>query len=743
MSRGQGDSKPKEVFGPYLVYERLGVGGMATVHRAKKRGIEGFERSAALKRLLPHLAEDENFVKSFVREAKLAAMLQHANIVQLYELGRVGSTYFIAMQYVEGHDLRKLLRQAKNAAGPPTLGVALSLLGQLCDALDYAHARVDDSTREPLGIVHRDVSPSNLIVDHGGHLKVIDFGIAKASTGKLRTETGRVKGKLGYMSPEAVQGRTLDARSDIFSAGVIAHELLTARPLFASRNEYETLTRITLGDVKPPSKYNPDVPPELDEVVLRALAKKPEQRWPTAAAMRDALDRIAMLYKVPTTVRTVSEWLSWAFALEPDASRTTGRARAVSVWRQPSTPHELAAVPRGEGDLPVAERDDEIVEIAWGGRDDERAEGVPVVVDGVPDLSDEASAPAAPAYAARASAAERAVTETPPTVDVLPVVTFKTPTTPLPSPPPGGVAELRFDDDFGRNAPPPPMPASDTTKVVAIPPPPERPRSLATGTAPPPLAARKPVPQAHPLPRAHPVARRKRAPLARGSAMRPAQRPETSAPDAVADISISEPLDRPLKSLRRALVIGGALGLLGGAIAFYAVHGNPRATAGEAAAAEVARVTFDIAPPGATLAIDGREAPATELELASGSYAVTVHEPGYTPWSGELTVRAGEPQTVRVALDRAVPPEPPDWTDGGLIPASLVELDKGRVPRALRDRPLAALVCIDARGKVESVRTLLGGPGLTYALRKWRYEPYRNAAGTRVPVCFLERPLSR
>src|SRR5512143_3065367 len=174
------DAAAEEQFGPYVVYERLGVGGMATVHRAKERGIEGFERIVALKRLLPHLAEDASFVKSFVREAKLASMLQHANIVQLYELGRVGSTYFISMEYIDGRDVRRILRQARKVTGPATINVTLSLLIQLCDALDYAHSRCDDDTGEPLHIVHRDVSPSNLLITKSGHLKVIDFGIAKA-----------------------------------------------------------------------------------------------------------------------------------------------------------------------------------------------------------------------------------------------------------------------------------------------------------------------------------------------------------------------------------------------------------------------------------------------------------------------------------------------------------------------------------------------------------------------------------
>src|ERR1043166_6086987 len=173
------DVAAEEPFGPYLVYERLGVGGMATVHRALEHGVEGFERVVALKRLLPHLAEDASFIKAFVREAKLASLLNHVNIVQIYELGRVGTEYFISMEYIDGRDVRRILRHARKVTGPAPIHVTVALMIQLCEALDYAHAKSDDDGT-PLKLVHRDVSPSNVIVTSSGHLKVIDFGIAKA-----------------------------------------------------------------------------------------------------------------------------------------------------------------------------------------------------------------------------------------------------------------------------------------------------------------------------------------------------------------------------------------------------------------------------------------------------------------------------------------------------------------------------------------------------------------------------------
>ena len=200
------DPGAEEQFGPYLVYERLGVGGMATVHRALERGIEGFERIVALKRLLPHLAADASFIKSFVREAKVASLLNHVNIVQIFELGRVATQYFISMEYIDGRDIRRILRHARKVSGPPPIHVTVGLLLQLCDALDYAHTKVDEAGH-PMGLVHRDVSPSNVLVTGGGQVKVIDFGIAKAQSSQLRTQTGRVKGKIAYMAPEALAGK--------------------------------------------------------------------------------------------------------------------------------------------------------------------------------------------------------------------------------------------------------------------------------------------------------------------------------------------------------------------------------------------------------------------------------------------------------------------------------------------------------------------------------------------------------
>jgi serine/threonine protein kinase len=324
-----------EVFGRYLVYEPLGVGGMARVDRAELVGIEGFRRPVALKRMLPHVAASDEMVRAFVREARLLGHLRHPNLAQTYELGKVDDIYFIAMELVTGPTLRDILQRSARPAGPIPIPVpiALNILTQVCDALDHAHNRRDE-TGQPLGIIHRDVSPSNVIVDEAGVVKLIDFGVAKASAAGMQTMSGMIKGKFGYMAPEYLAGQ-IDARADLFAVGVIAHELLTSRPLFTTGDDLETMRRLRRLTIPTPSEVNRDVPPEIDAIVLKALARDPDRRWQTAVALRAALTGAADRLGLACTNREVIEWI--------------GRALA------PRRPPEPAAAPSVQIELPPAD----------------------------------------------------------------------------------------------------------------------------------------------------------------------------------------------------------------------------------------------------------------------------------------------------------------------------------------------------------------------------------------------------
>lgn len=324
-----------EEFGPYLVYEQLGIGGMATVHRAETTGIAGFRRPVALKRMLPHVAANDDLVRSFVREARLASHLRHANVAQTYDLGKVGDIYFIAMELVLGRTLRDILRLCSKTGERIPIPIALNILNQVCDALDYAHNLSDDSG-QALGIIHRDVSPSNVIVAEGGVVKLIDFGIAKASAAGMQTLSGTIKGKFGYMAPEYLAGK-IDARADLFALGVIAHELLTGRPLFQGRDDMDTLFRVKQMTIESPRKWNPEIPEEIESIVMTALDRDPDARWQRAAAMRVALTTETKRLGLAVLDHQVAGWVERIFvdALgdvgTPAPTRVLGTSPSISA----------------------------------------------------------------------------------------------------------------------------------------------------------------------------------------------------------------------------------------------------------------------------------------------------------------------------------------------------------------------------------------------------------------------------
>lgn len=297
---------PTEQFGPYLIYESLGEGGMACVHRAERVGVDGVRKQVALKRLWAHLSDDPDFVESFMQEAQLASTLRQDNIAQAYESGKIGDTYFMAMELVPGPTLNDLMIQSRTAAGPIPLPIIVQILIQLCDALAHAHAAK---------IIHRDVSPANVIVSASGAVKLIDFGIAKAAHSRVQTQAGYIKGKLSYVAPEYTLGR-LDHRADLFGIGVIAHELLTGRRLFLAETDVDIIHNVREKPIVPPSRSNPAIPHDLDDIVMTALQRDPDKRWQNAAAMRVALANAAREVG-PASARQIYEWIEWAFTQEP------------------------------------------------------------------------------------------------------------------------------------------------------------------------------------------------------------------------------------------------------------------------------------------------------------------------------------------------------------------------------------------------------------------------------------------
>lgn len=312
------------MFGNYIVYERLGEGGMAYVHRAELvSSTGGLRKQVALKRLLTESSEDPNLVTSFVHEAQLAAKLQHPNIAQAYELGRIDNTYYIAMELVPGPTLAQVIAQARNGAGAVPLAIALEILIQIADALDHVHDMRDESGKS-LELIHRDISPGNIIISRTGAAKLIDFGIAKVRSGRATTEAGFIKGKQGYIAPEYTYGQ-LDHRADLFGLGIVAHELLTSRRLFHANTELETLANVRHMQIAPPSRYAPGISPQLDAIVLKALDRDPEQRWQSAGEIRVALVEEARRLKLAISGPQIRDWVEWAFQQVPRRNTSVDR----------------------------------------------------------------------------------------------------------------------------------------------------------------------------------------------------------------------------------------------------------------------------------------------------------------------------------------------------------------------------------------------------------------------------------
>jgi serine/threonine protein kinase len=289
-----------EEFGRYQLIRKLATGGMAQIYLARQQGLEGFEKLLVIKRILPHLAENEEFIRMFLDEARIAARLNHPNIVQIFDLGQIDEHFFIAMEYLHGEDARRVWKQADKMGKELPVPLACRIVMDACSGLDFAHKKTNEQG-ESYGIVHRDVSPQNIIVTFEGGVKVVDFGIAKAVDQSSVTRSGVVKGKYSYMSPEQAAGKKVDARTDQFALGIVLYELITGERLFKRTSDIETLRAVERCQVPPPSHCNGRVPESLDPILMRALSKNPDDRYPDCIAFHLALDEWLVQNRLPSS----------------------------------------------------------------------------------------------------------------------------------------------------------------------------------------------------------------------------------------------------------------------------------------------------------------------------------------------------------------------------------------------------------------------------------------------------------
>jgi len=313
-----GSLRPGDYFGRYQLLERIGKGGMAEVFRAIAHGMQGFERIFVVKRIRPDKSDSPKFVQMFVEEARISALLNHPNIVQVYDFGHIDGAYFMVMEHVVGKDLSTVMRavRARGGALPPAL--AAFVAREAARALHHAHTLVlPDGT--PGGVVHRDVTPSNIMLLKAGGVKIVDFGIAKAEALARRPEAvakvPRLAGKLSYMSPELVRGAPVDPRSDIFSLGIVLWEMVAGERLFTGENETETLQNVLTRPIAEPSRRREGIPALLDTIVARALERDPASRYDSAEAFANELDRL--LVEMPVADQAIPQLIDELFGAAP------------------------------------------------------------------------------------------------------------------------------------------------------------------------------------------------------------------------------------------------------------------------------------------------------------------------------------------------------------------------------------------------------------------------------------------
>ena len=294
----------------YSITERVDAGGMAEVFRGVAESLQGFKKNVAIKRILPSLAKNEKFVSMFLDEAKLSLYLQHANIVQVFDIGQSENSYFLVMEFVNGCNLKTIIEHYNKTGKRFEVNVAIYLMLECCKALNYAHHMENPENGEPLHIVHRDISPPNILISKMGEVKVVDFGLAKANSQIESTDPGIVKGKFSYLSPEAASGQMVDKRTDIFALGIILWEMLTGERLFYGDSDYQTVELVRRAHIPSISAINPKVEKELEDIVNTALARKPDQRYSEAADFSDALAQYLFSRSMKVTARDIAKMVN-------------------------------------------------------------------------------------------------------------------------------------------------------------------------------------------------------------------------------------------------------------------------------------------------------------------------------------------------------------------------------------------------------------------------------------------------
>ena len=306
----------------YRITDKIAAGGMAEVFKGVAESLQGFRKNVAIKRILPALTKNTKFITMFLDEARLSLFLQHANIVQVFDIGHADDTYFIVMEFVDGVDLKAIMEWRRRIGRRLTIGQTIYLIMEVCKGLAYAHDLTHPETGESLGIVHRDVSPANVLISRNGEVKLADFGLAKAASQVESTDPGVVKGKMSYLSPEAARGENVDQRADIFSVGILLYEMLTSKRLFYGDTDYQTVELVRNAKIPPIAAQNPEVEGEFEEICRKALARRMEDRFQTATDLQDALAHYLFSRGLKMIQRDIAEMVR--SCIEDQATQSSG-----------------------------------------------------------------------------------------------------------------------------------------------------------------------------------------------------------------------------------------------------------------------------------------------------------------------------------------------------------------------------------------------------------------------------------
>ncbi len=341
-------------FGKYLLLNRIAQGGMAELFQAKLVGDEGFEKLVAIKKILPSLAEEENLIKAFIDEAKLAAFLQHPNIVQIYDFGSIKNTYYIAMEYLYGNDLKHIIEKYKKKKLPLSVENALYIATQVCAGLDYAH-KLKDFRGKPLNIIHRDIGPHNIFITYDGQVKIIDFGIAKAAIQHSKTQIGSIKGKIAYMSPEQARAEKIDHRTDIYAVGILLYEMLTHERMYEGDTSI-VFNKVREAEYTPAIEVNNALPPELCIIIEKALKKDRNERYQSAEELLTDLNDCMRVLSIVPSYRNLADYMETLFddgaVTESEGAKKDNNDNLPSGTYEPLASKTEKTVVLSEEDLP-------------------------------------------------------------------------------------------------------------------------------------------------------------------------------------------------------------------------------------------------------------------------------------------------------------------------------------------------------------------------------------------------------